>query len=356
MTIAIRRVESAVKFFGGCPRLTDGEQKSKPIQKKSTFGRASPPQFKKKCQEDLRRRYHLNTRRMAWDAEERPPLHVTVVKSPDRVSSRMSRDEGAKNKVSNENEIEMHIATKSNYDLHDNTHTSSLEANADSAFRCRVIGLDAHDSTKPEKSGAETSNASISSASTKIKYRCKLCGQPKQNHLCTFQSRLQRSIGVMVCRAINSYAAVESGRLAPDCTETNNVVFFDHDQLHIHHHSPSSREIAEKSSDTARRGDYPRTTAATTVTPEQRCGVQDVVDFRKKTMSAYAREVDKARRASIHPFDATLTARIQANCAIFPSHKIDSPPRMIRQAGNCALPVRTKRAHANIDGGLCSTK
>lgn len=57
-----------------------------------------------------------------------------------------------------------------------------------------------------------------------MKYRCKLCGQPKQNHNCPYRQSMQRSIGVSVQPAINAYEAREPGLLAPALSEMNNFV------------------------------------------------------------------------------------------------------------------------------------
>ena len=56
----------------------------------------------------------------------------------------------------------------------------------------------------------------------KIKYRCKLCGQPKQNHTCPYQSSLMRSIGTMVYPVVNAFVSDEPGKLAPALSEMNN--------------------------------------------------------------------------------------------------------------------------------------
>ncbi len=57
---------------------------------------------------------------------------------------------------------------------------------------------------------------------TKVKYRCKLCGQPKQNHSCPYESSVVRSIGTMVYPAVNAFVSNEPGRLAPALSEMNN--------------------------------------------------------------------------------------------------------------------------------------
>ena len=65
------------------------------------------------------------------------------------------------------------------------------------------------------------------SSQSKIKYKCKLCGQPKNNHVCPYRQPLQRSIGVMVYPAINSFTAPEPGSIAPPLSKMNNFVSYD---------------------------------------------------------------------------------------------------------------------------------
>lgn len=79
----------------------------------------------------------------------------------------------------------------------------------------------------PSPSGSTTSQPT--DKSTKMKYKCKLCGQLKQNHNCPYQYPLQRSIGVMVYPAVNSYTAAEPGTVAPALTKMNNFVSYDSD-------------------------------------------------------------------------------------------------------------------------------
>lgn len=58
----------------------------------------------------------------------------------------------------------------------------------------------------------------------KMRYRCKLCGLPKQNHKCQFQKSIQRSIGVNIYSAVNAFTSVEPGDLAPALNEMNNFI------------------------------------------------------------------------------------------------------------------------------------
>jgi hypothetical protein len=56
----------------------------------------------------------------------------------------------------------------------------------------------------------------------KTKYRCKLCGLPKQNHTCTYKSKVVRSIGTQVYPVVNAFVSNEPGLLAPALSEMNN--------------------------------------------------------------------------------------------------------------------------------------
>ena len=58
----------------------------------------------------------------------------------------------------------------------------------------------------------------------KMKYRCKLCGQPKQNHICPYRKSLVRTLGIMVCPAVNAYQSAEPGVLTCALSEMNNFV------------------------------------------------------------------------------------------------------------------------------------
>jgi hypothetical protein len=74
----------------------------------------------------------------------------------------------------------------------------------------------------PSVTPGSTGDTSASGKGTKIKYRCKLCGQPKQNHSCPYESSVVRSIGTMVYPAVNAFVSNEPGRLAPALSEMNN--------------------------------------------------------------------------------------------------------------------------------------
>jgi hypothetical protein len=60
----------------------------------------------------------------------------------------------------------------------------------------------------------------------KMKYRCKLCGQPKNNHRCPFKKKVQRTIGVMVLPVVDAYTSEEFGVITPALSEMNNFVSY----------------------------------------------------------------------------------------------------------------------------------
>ena len=116
-------------------------------------------------------------------------------------------------------------------------------------------------------SGSRTDSSSYSEGTmndpTKVKYRCKLCGQWKQNHQCRYQQPLQRSIGVMVYPAVNSYTAAEPGVIAPSLTKMNNFVSYDSDPGEDGRHSEHATQRRPKTNN----GD-PFAIHTSTVTPE----------------------------------------------------------------------------------------
>jgi hypothetical protein len=172
--IATRRVSSSICAFGGCiPRRTvsfEGEAETTPTQLKEE-------EDKKSYANDLSSRYFMKEHCISWDVES----HEVIVPSKDSKVKTKSKDE----------------STSSAYcaPVTPSTPNNPLGNAADSGLR--------------EKG-------------KKVKYRCKLCGQPKQNHTCTYESTVMRSIGTMVYPAVNAYVSDEPGRLAPALSEMNN--------------------------------------------------------------------------------------------------------------------------------------
>jgi hypothetical protein len=129
-------------------------------------------------------RYFVSGSSVSWDVEESPPIQPSLDNDPFDVS------------VSN-NEGTVTDATKDAPPNGSRTDSSSYSENA-------------------------------TSDPGKVKYRCKLCGQLKQNHHCPHQQPLQRSIGVMVYAAVNSYTAAEPGVIAPPLTKMIHILIMYH--------------------------------------------------------------------------------------------------------------------------------
>ena len=196
LIMARRRVESSVCAFGGSsgietsPTPSEAGSSSNSIfrEKSSTdeatatvtpsSSVASPPRsssnakIKTRYEEELPGRYYENDSRLSWEFEENPPVEVSQ-----------------------------------------SSESKSLKHNQDK----RQVARSSDDaSTSSKRLGASSPPAS------KMRYRCKLCGQPKQNHICPYQQSLARSIGVMVYPAVNAFTAAEPGSIAPALSEMNN--------------------------------------------------------------------------------------------------------------------------------------
>ena len=107
-------------------------------------------------------------------------------------------------------------------------HSFAQNVSTSVAVNTKNDQLAANDHSR--KSSQNSSSASSDGASqdpSKLKYRCKRCGQLKQNHVCPYQQPLQRSIGVMVYPAVNSYSAAEPGVIAPSLSKMNNFISYD---------------------------------------------------------------------------------------------------------------------------------
>jgi hypothetical protein len=147
--------------------------------------------IRSKYEDALPSRYYENESRLSWEFEENPPIETL----PDDVAVEDTEGEqGAGNE-------------KREHMKDDKTATSD-----DDQY---YISVDEADEASADKDG--TSPA-------KMRYRCKLCGQPKQNHTCPYQQALARSIGTMVYPAVNAFTADEPGTIAAPLSEMNNFV------------------------------------------------------------------------------------------------------------------------------------
>ena len=147
---------------------------------------------KAKYEESLSGRYFENDNRISWEIEENPPVEVSRKTT---YSSNHGNDSPSMKRKS---------------------PTPSLEDKTPTPTKRNKVG----------NFGDSRSSPSLGSGGDqpKMRYRCKLCGQPKQNHTCPYQQSLQRNIGIMVYPAVNSYTALEPGYLAPALSEMNNFI------------------------------------------------------------------------------------------------------------------------------------
>jgi hypothetical protein len=139
---------------------------------------------REKYDQSLPLRYYENNNHLSWDVEENPPIG-----SPEMNSTHLNKSEDE-----NDNRDQAQTGDSSVVDNEDNVAASE---------------------GKDETSSDET---------PKTRYRCKLCGQPKQNHTCPYQQALQRNIGTMSYPALNAFQCKENGKLAPALSDMNNFV------------------------------------------------------------------------------------------------------------------------------------
>jgi hypothetical protein len=135
-------------------------------------------------------RYYENDNRLSWEFEEIPPI------------DEMGRDE---------EEAEA-------YDV-------KREGNSNEPMQLKEENAkEEYEDEDETEDGKKTPTGSKDGDQPKMRYRCKLCGQPKQNHTCPYQQSLARSIGIMIYPAVNAFTAAEPGSLAPALSEMNNFI------------------------------------------------------------------------------------------------------------------------------------
>jgi hypothetical protein len=259
--IAMRRVVSAICAFGGtisgdrgiAAMEKCGESQQSIFREKDDGIKAEPapvtpplstgtlPGAKgeqsisnRKYDELLPTRYYENENRLSWEFEESPPVGLQY-------------------------DLEPEIKEKANIKS-ENSETSRLDS-----------------SPTPSEDDQKQSSASVNDDGSKsggpegdqpkMRYRCKLCGLPKQNHTCAYQQSLQRSIGIMVYPAVNAFTSGEPGLLAPTLTDMNNFVMTQPGDSSSYTEESPSRPTPDRSM----RAGIPSTTnmmLAPNVTPE----------------------------------------------------------------------------------------
>jgi hypothetical protein len=208
MKTAALRVGAAICAFGGSIKPQQVPRKCSSIFRpkgasldESNYART--PMSGIAYEESLRHRYFLSGNHISWEIEENPPVELS--------------DEGH---------------SRRNFIANMNTSSGSYAATG-------IVGssLSNHSAERSQRSSTNAMSPALSvvemsSSGTeppKMKYRCKLCGQPKQNHNCPYRQSMQRSIGISVHAAVNSYTAHEPGQLAPALSEMNNFISYDSD-------------------------------------------------------------------------------------------------------------------------------
>jgi hypothetical protein len=213
--IASRRVASAVCAFGGT-FIGDRKPQQQPQQLAKTSSQSqsifreksdetpavtpssstsSPPNRhdvpQSKYDDMLPGRYYENDNRLSWEFEEKPPIETTFEEKEEEAKSETKREDISKDNGGDES------GEKGEADAEESSVTTDK------------VG---------ERSG------SVQSDTPKMRYRCKLCGQPKQNHTCPYRMSLARSIGVMIYPSVNAFTSIEPGALAPPLSEMNNFI------------------------------------------------------------------------------------------------------------------------------------
>lgn len=229
--IAKRRLASAVCAFGGLVG-----QKPKPLRNSSVdsifrtkceegsdHGVSRKSRSRVKYEQKLPLRYYENEDRLSWEVEEHPLLEDITD----------DEDEG---------EDKSKSTPKTNSSIESSPRENDVKGHNNAEIE-KSPSYDVSSSNKlqdvmKEEPTDTSANSSVSTSSNsgetpKMKYRCKLCGQPKQNHTCPYQQSLQRSIGTMSYPALNAFDANEPGEVAPPLSEMNNFVPGEDEQLQM---------------------------------------------------------------------------------------------------------------------------
>lgn len=200
--IAQRRVASAIHAFGGY--IQSNEKRS--TQSSSIFRDRKTP-AKEFYDYHFHQRYMMMGNRISWDLEENPPILDESTEDRNGRNAKMGPYHG------------------------------NVESDEDGTFQNSMNDM-----------GSPQSNGSVVplDSQQKMRYRCKLCGQLKQNHNCPYQQSLQRSIAVMVLPVVNAFTANEPGILTKPLSEMNNFVMYDCDNQpassdHFHHVTPEAK-------------------------------------------------------------------------------------------------------------------
>ena len=194
-TAATRTSSSSTKFPAGTSR-DQQHSSSKPI---------SPEQAR--YDGALPTRYYESDNRLSWEFEENPPIG--------RLPSSSNHGKFWKKKADDKSKSPK---KKRRTGVNGESIVASSKDNDDSKEENKNVIKD--DENGDEK---DSTDGGSPDSKEKTRYRCKLCGQPKTNHVCPYQQSMVRHIGAMVHPAVNAFTAAEPGRLATDLKEMNNL-------------------------------------------------------------------------------------------------------------------------------------
>lgn len=167
---------------------------------------------KAKYDEMLSGRYYENENRLSWEFEETPPVGSVSDDEGDRGQSRKKNNGGSHHGKDGKN------ASKRLKTSHEG------ESGEDCSQDGSSLGSGSQSKQNFAAEGGKKDDTPSVADQPKMRYRCKLCGLPKQNHTCAYQQSLQRSIGAMIYPAVNAFASSEPGVLAPPLEDMNNFM------------------------------------------------------------------------------------------------------------------------------------
>jgi hypothetical protein len=157
-------------------------------------------------------RYFVGGQGISWEVEENPPVFVSTDEE-DANSRRRRRHNNRGTRTSTSTGIS-----------NPSTTSTTASRSGTSIFSNNESEITSQQQRPSSNTTGKSSTDSGDDPNKKIKYRCKLCGVPKQGHICPYSKKLQRTIGVMVCPAVNAYISAEPGVLTLALSEMNNFV------------------------------------------------------------------------------------------------------------------------------------
>ncbi|CAJ1968203.1 unnamed protein product [Cylindrotheca closterium] len=265
--VAKQRVETAICTFGG-------QLSSAVVQKDAIFRRrlaSNKSSWKKLYDDRFHGRYVVKPTHIDWRLEENPPVHY-------------ERNAAA-------------AAAKANRQLASGNPSGNPSGNANGD--CEM---------EEDNADSMVSVVTLENNQQKMKYRCKLCGQLKQNHSCPYQQSLQRSIGINVYPAVNAFTAREPGRLTKSLSEMNNFVSYESSSQNagVPKSFPSSSYVTPE---TKARDIHSSPSSLTTV---------DSMEGKEDGSTPVSSRIKSSKRRDAKPFVKTLTLRQEHFRAVTP--------------------------------------